>query len=307
MLVLGGLLLMNCQGCSVNPDSAWINALNEIEFPVQQDGLLNVYFKYNQIINGYEVTGRWMPFEPHSETGYLIMNFRDTINGNSFQYVNTEKYNSYDTDNITFSKDFEGYRNGDVYYFDYSYPDANDSNEDFNNSPIGYRTPFQFLDVNFDGEKELLINDWGRYQGGNHYAVYQITTDGLLLMDYPPFNRINNSTEFNAETKQIRLQEFDGVFDYSVVVFSDCATRITNRAIPTRLTNTTSGYILEEYYQQKQTDFRLDSIYQYGNQDSVYVYGDVGNRLALNRFDRISQGSIKRLTLDEELHTNTGR
>ncbi len=274
MLVLGGLLLMNCQGCCVNPDSTWINALNEIEFPVQQDSLLNVYFKYNQIINGYEVTGRWMPFEPQSETGYLIMNFRDTINGNSFQYVNTEKYNSYDIDNITFSKDFEGYRNGDVYYFDYSFPDANDSNEDFNNSPIGYRTPFQFLDVNFDGEKELLINDWGRYQGGNHYAVYQITTDGLLLMDYPPFNRINNSTEFNAETKQIRLQEFDGVFDYSVVVFSNSATRITNRAIPTRLTNTTSGYILEEYYQQKQTDFRLDSIYQYVNQDSVYVYGD---------------------------------
>lgn len=281
MLVLGGLLLINCQGGSVNPDSIWINALNEIEFPVQQDGLLNVYFKYNQIINGYEVTGRWMPFDPHSETGYLIMNFRDTINGNSFQYVNTEKYNSYDTDNITFSKDFEGYRNGDVYYFDYSFPDANDSNEDFNNSPIGYRTPFQFLDVNFDGEKELLINDWGRYQGGNHYAVYQITTDGLLLMDYPPFNRINNSTEFNAETKQIRLQEFDGVFDYSVVVFSNCATRITNRAIPIRLANTTSGYILKEYYQQKQTDFRLDSIYQYGNQDSVYVYGIVGNRLAL--------------------------
>lgn len=272
---------MNCQGCCVNPDSTWINALNEIEFPVQQDSLLNVYFKYNQIINGYEVTGRWMPFEPQSETGYLIMNFRDTINGNSFQYVNTEKYNSYDIDNITFSKDFEGYRNGDVYYFDYSFPDANDSNEDFNNSPIGYRTPFQFLDVNFDGEKELLINDWGRYQGGNHYAVYQITTDGLLLMDYPPFNRINNSTEFNAETKQIRLQEFDGVFDYSVVVFSNSATRITNRAIPTRLTNTTSGYILEEYYQQEQTDFKLDSIYQYGNQDSVYVYGDVGNRLAL--------------------------
>lgn len=281
MLVLGGLLLINCQGGSVNPDSIWINALNEIEFPVQQDGLLNVYFKYNQIINGYEVTGRWMPFDPHSETGYLIMNFRDTINGNSFQYVNTEKYNSYDTDNITFSKDFEGYRNGDVYYFDYSFPDANDSNEDFNNSPIGYRTPFQFLDVNFDGEKELLINDWGRYQGGNHYAVYQITTDGLLLMDYPPFNRINNSTEFNAETKQIRLQELDGVFDYSVVVFSNCATRITNRAIPIRLANTTSGYILKEYYQQKQTDFRLDSIYQYGNQDSVYVYGIVGNRLAL--------------------------
>ena len=283
--ILIALLLLGCKGkqtynSNINSaDYAWINTLKEL--PMKNDSLINVYFKYNQIINGYEVTGRWMPFDANSETGYLIMNFRDTINGNSFQYVNTEKYNSYDTDNITFSTDFKGYRNGDVYYFDYSFPDANDSNEDFNNSPIGYRTPFQFLDVNFDGEKELLINDWGRYQGGNHYAVYKITTDGLLLMDYPPYNRINNSTEFNAETKQIRLQEFDGVFDYSVVVFSDCATRITNRAIPTRLTNTTSGYILEEYYQQEQTDFRLDSIYQYGNQDSVYVYGIVGNRLAL--------------------------
>ena len=54
MLVLGGPLLMNCQGCCVNPDSTWINALNKIEFPVQQDSLLNVYFKYNhKWLRGY--------------------------------------------------------------------------------------------------------------------------------------------------------------------------------------------------------------------------------------------------------------
>ena len=102
--ILIALLLLGCKGkqpsnSNINSaDYAWINTLKEL--PMKNDSLINVYFKYNQIINGYEVTGRWMPFEPHSETGYLIMNFRDTINGNSFQYVNTEKYNSYDTDNI---------------------------------------------------------------------------------------------------------------------------------------------------------------------------------------------------------------
>lgn len=265
-------------------DSAWINALNKINLPksIKQDSLINVYFKYIQIVDGYEITGRWMPFEPIGcETGYLIMNFRDTTNGNSFQYINTQKYNSYDTDNITFSKDFKGYRNGDVYYFDYTFPNANDSNNGFSDSPIGYNTSFQFLDVDFDGENELLINDWGKYQGGNNYAVYKVTTDGLQLMDYLPFNRIDNSTEFNVDGKRIRLQQSDGVFDYSVVVFSRHTNQITDQAIPTRLTNTTSGRILEEYYQQKQTDFRLDSIYQHCNQDSVYIYATVGNRLTL--------------------------
>lgn len=282
ILILGILLLVSCQGNNIDPtDSAWIDTLNKIEFPVKQDSLINVYFKYNQLVNGYEVTGRWMPFEPHSETGYLIMNFRDTTNGNSFQYINTEKYNSYDTDNITFSKDFKGYRNGDVYHFDYIFLNANDSNDGFNDLPIGYNTPFQFLDVNFDGENELLINDWGKYQGGNKYAVYKVMTDGLRSMDCLPFNRIDNSTEFNVDGKRIRLQQFDGVFDYSVVVFSKYTTLITNQAIPTRLISTTSGHILEEYYQQEQTDFRLDSIYQYCNQDSVYIYATVGNRLTL--------------------------
>jgi len=281
-ILILGVLLVSCRGNNINPtDFAWIDTLNKIEFPVKQDSLINVYFKYNQIVNGYEVTGRWMPFETHSETGYLIMNFRDTTNGNSFQYVNTEKYCSYDTDNITFSKDFKGYRNGAVYYFDYTFPDANDSVIGFSDSPIGYNTPFQLLDVNFDGDNELLINDWGKCKGGNNYAVYKVTTDGLRLMDCLPFNKIDNSTEFNVDGKRIRLQQSDGVFDYSVVVFSRYTTLITDQAIPTKLINTTSGHILEEYYQQQQTDFRLDSIYQYCNQDSVYNYATVGNRLTL--------------------------
>ena len=196
---------------SNNPnDSVWIKALNKIDLPksIQQDNLINVYFKYNQIINGYEVTARWLPFHPKSETGYLIMNFRDTTNGQSFQYIETEKYNNFDTDNITFSREFKGYQNGDVFYFDYPLPeDCNYYKEYNDNSPIGYNTPFQFTDVDFCGEKELLINDWYQGQGGNGYYVYKVKGNSIQLIDYPPFDRIDNMTIFDYKNKTITLQD----------------------------------------------------------------------------------------------------
>jgi len=196
---------------SNNPaDSVWINALNKIELPktIQQDNLINVYFKYNQIVNGYEITARWLPFYPKCETGYLIMNFRNTSNGQSFQYIETEKYNNYNTDNVTFSKGFKGYQNGDVYYFDYPLPENSNPYKEYNNnSPIGYNTPFQFLDVDFCGEKELLINDWTQGQGGNGYYVYKIKGNSIQLLDYPPFNNIDNLTKFDYKNKTITLQD----------------------------------------------------------------------------------------------------
>lgn len=62
---------------SDNPaDSVWINTLNSIKLPndIEQD-TLNVYFKYESIINGYEVTARWMPFCSECEVGYIVMSF----------------------------------------------------------------------------------------------------------------------------------------------------------------------------------------------------------------------------------------
>lgn len=95
-------------------DTNWIDRLDQIPLPdsIQTDDFINVYFKYNKLICGYEVTARWMPFDPHSETGYVVMNFRNSKNGTSFQYVNFEKYNNSSTDEVTFSENFKGHRNG---------------------------------------------------------------------------------------------------------------------------------------------------------------------------------------------------
>lgn len=86
----------------------WTEKLNEIPLPdyMQRDSLINVYFKYNQLVNGYEVTARWMPFDARTETGTVIMNFLNKEKGKEFQYYG-EKYNSFNTDGITFAEDFK--------------------------------------------------------------------------------------------------------------------------------------------------------------------------------------------------------
>lgn len=64
--ILIALLLLGCKGKQPsNPninsaDYAWINTLKEL--PRKNDSLINVYFKYNQLVNGYEVTHEMHPF-----------------------------------------------------------------------------------------------------------------------------------------------------------------------------------------------------------------------------------------------------
>ena len=251
-------------------DSAWINALNKINLPksIKQDCLINVYFKYNQIVNGYEITGRWMPFEPTGcETGYLIMNFRDTTNGNSFQYINTKKYNSYDTDNITFSKELKGYHNGDIYHFDY----LDTQNAQFEDSPISYYAPFQFYDVDFDGEKELLINDWSKGKQGNTYTPFDIQNNALKRIESIPLENIDNTMKFDRKKKQIVYYNYDGCCYGCVAFFSKHSVTITDTTIPSTLQGYAGEWILDKYYKQTNSDFRLDSIYQSFN-DTLGIY-----------------------------------
>lgn len=293
MYLLIALLLFSCKSRPIackninSADSAWVNALDRVELPTTKDSLIKVYFKYNQLVNGYEVTGRWMPFEPHNETGSVIMNFRHTTGGQSFQYIENI-YHNFDMDKITFSKGFKGYQNGDVYYLDYI---TNDNPDEYKDSPLYYYAPFQFYDVDFDGEQELIINDCDQIKGGNTYRAYKVRDNDIELMGYLPFNALDNEVTFDMHNKTIRLNRFDGVFDSSSIVFSKYPTTIRDKHIPQGLSQgwTTGGQILLNYYKQDKTDFRLDSIYQYFNQDSVLIYATVNGKLELVRKQDYSQ------------------
>lgn len=177
---------------------------------------IDVYMKYNKPFGKYEVTMLWQPFESQRcETGLAIINFRDTITHRSFQYTNTEKYNNYYTDKITFAEGFDGYKDGDILYLDAIVPGDNP----YPMSPLNYYEPFMFYDADFDGEDELLVSDWGQGQQGNMYSVYDITANGLVEKVQPPFDRIDNCSMFHPAARQIETFTHGGIFSEETLFY----------------------------------------------------------------------------------------
>lgn len=170
---------------------------------------------YDEPIEGYVVTADWQPFKAMDcETGLITINFRNISTGKEFQYVNNEKFSSYHTDLITFAEGFGGYKNGDTYTIQYISKPSH-----FEESQIDYYLPFQFYDVDFDGEKELLISDYYQGQQGNYYEVFEITDSGLEAKTYPPFNDIDNMTMFDSQNKIITSYTHSGIFSSSSTYF----------------------------------------------------------------------------------------
>ena len=277
-------------------DSVWINRLNGV-IPAGQDRAIRVYVKYNRLVCGYEVTACWMPFDAYSETGQWVMNFRSVSGGRNFQYADTGKYSNPMLMDITFAKNFQGHRNGDVYYFDYVSATDSINREYYPNSPLGYYTPFQFFDADFDGKDELLVNDFGMDRQGNSYTVFDITAKGLHRKDYLPFAEIDNETEFYPAVGTIVLYAHDGVHDSSWSTFRKRQNRERRKTllVPDRLADATSGRLLQKYNEQGEPDFELAAIQQTfaiweqdgrQNGDSIYVYEVTDERLELIRMQR---------------------
>lgn len=256
-------------------DSVWIRALHRIPLPeeIEQRVRINVYLKYKTPINGYVVTARWMPFDATCETGYIVLNFRHKKTGRTFHYINTEKYNNYNTDQISFARDFTGHRNGDLHLLDYPDP-MQQSDETYPTDathPLGYRTPFQFYDVDFDGTNEFLLSDWGQYRGGNQYTAYEIGPHGLEPIDYLPFNQLYTDTEIDRTKRTITLHIEDGANDACTLYFSKSGQPSASPAQLPELPTWSGSRILEEYARAKEHPFRLDSIHAHHN-DSLYIY-----------------------------------
>ena len=212
----------------------------------------------------------------------------------NFQYADTGKYSNPMLMDITFAKNFQGHRNGDVYYFDYVSATDAINREYYPNSPLGYYTAFQFFDADFDGEDELLVNDFGMDRQGNSYTVFDITAKGLYRKDYLPFAEIDNETEFYPAVGTIVLYAHDGVHDSSWSTFRKRQNRKRRKTllVPDRLADATSGRLLQKYNEQGEADFELAAIQQTfaiweqdgrQNGDSIYVYEVTDERLELIR------------------------
>lgn len=268
------------------PIPDWVEKLNAIPLPayMQDTSLIDVYFKYNQSVSGYDVTARWRTFGADSETGVVAMNFCNPESGAEFQYF-SEKYNSFDTDNITFAKDFKGHQRGDIHFFDYTSPDKPDPFKEQNdNSPIGYYTPFQFLDIDFDGEDELLVSDMYKGQAGNDYSVWDIAEDGLKSVDYIPLDRLTNIDKIDLKNKTITIVDFDGASDNAEFVFELKKRNETIEQLPKFFSVCASRFDFGKYNNELGSPFSLTSIREYQQSDIEHraSYKVVGSKVVKN-------------------------
>lgn len=275
IFILSIISLVGCQNKNNNsfkdPDTTpnWFEELKDFTIPskyvlgdsINNDSLIHVYFKYKQLINGYEVTGKWFPYDKYSETGFVLMYFKNEETGFKMGYIEP-KYSSYDIDKIMLAKDFIGHQNDSIYLLDYTSPDTTDYFKDINGySPISFYSPFQFLDVDFDGTDELLISDWGQTQAGNHYDVIKILDNNdTEKLDYMPLDRLTNVDRINLKNKTITIVDFDGAADYAEFYFS-CKKRtnkITER--PEFYSDCAKEFDFEKYNSELGCPFVLDSI-----------------------------------------------
>lgn len=194
-LLLSLLCITGCK-CTNDNNGYYLASSNQEQIIIQ--------FKYDTPINGYIVKGFFYPFSETSETGQIEVTFYSPKTGRTFVYSNVgqyeedqaspAKFSGYNIDKVVFSEGFESWKKVDSLVFT-----INDSKELYPDSPLFYAAEFQFFDVDKDGYKELLINQWDRHRGGNYYDPYEVTETGLRKKTIPGCTSIDNMTSFNIE------------------------------------------------------------------------------------------------------------
>lgn len=252
----------------------WIEEFKDLTIPskyvfddsINNDSLVHIYFKYRQLVKGYEVTGKWFPYDKYSEIGFAFLNFVNKETGFNMLYMEP-RYSSYDLNRIVDDKAFNGHNNDDIYIFDYTASDTL-SQELYPGSPINYYSSFQFLDVDFDGKDELLISDWSRTQAGNWYNVIKILDDGKTKhLGYIPLDRLTNVDRIDIKNQTITIVDFDGACDYAEFYFSHKkrTRKITER--PKFYSECATRFDFEKYNNELGCPFVLDSI----KENAIYV------------------------------------
>lgn len=230
------LCLLSCQRQSegindypqkVSYKATWVNEL-KAENPFK-DRLCSVYFKFDTIVNGYDVSGIFYPYYDSNKKEWadyyaLLYFFRDIVTGCEYTYRSWEGFHedffwsSNDSKNVTYlcwSKKECGFRDGEAYIFHYD-----DKLDTCYNSPLFLNAEFQFFDVDYDGTDELLI---GHHMGGSYltpcFTTYELTDQGLQKKHSFDEVVLEPSTTFNKEERTITSILWNGGYQWSEYIY----------------------------------------------------------------------------------------
>lgn len=239
--VLTALFMLNCSDTKSNVTSV----PDEFAF----FGDTACYIKFNQKINGFDVKIKVCPFECKDsmlkgkaeiaflQNDTLIMSFYNP-------YFKLENLN------------IEEISSGKVYVADYKYPDL-DYNQPISMDKFKH-LPFFFLDVNFDGEQELILN----YSEQGQHGQSSFVAFGLLY----------ESPEKGALSYKFLYDCVNGLQPYSEL---DCLTMINypQQEIETYWYNTYDGNLrrdVRRVYKVNNGEIQLDKIEFYNSPNYIY-------------------------------------
>ena len=183
-----------------------------------------VYLKYQTKVEGYQVS---VDFSPRTSImhgqcctelylGKALLHFAKegssfTVECEEFSdsslicYTNTDA--EYAPKNEK-SVDLAEIESGDTIVLDYLPPKSLEY--------FSWNSPFYFLDMDFDGRKDLVVNNMGcGYYGGNTYDVFSLTENVPQKMTGYPFEqggvKLNSDCIYNPQKKVISLRVKDGM------------------------------------------------------------------------------------------------
>lgn len=192
---------------------------------------ISVYFRFDTIINDFEVSGILYPAYAE-KTGWdewtngARVFFRSRKTGHEYVWTDwSEKWHCFkqmfmskNVHDIVNSEGFTGFKNGDTYIFAY---DTTPSI--MPESPLFANAEYMFYDADFDGEDELLFNYYrGGPKGCLMCEIYEITDTALVLkypMEYNGWFTIDENTVFYPEKKMICKYSESGMFYWTDFYF----------------------------------------------------------------------------------------
>lgn len=180
-----------------------------------------IFIKYKQPVNGYDVTVMCFPYNNTYDKE------RETeIWGNALLYFEKEDsrfciYNESFSDSVLYYINEQEVRDNMILELDYLPKSKNEY--------LSHNSPFFFSDVDFDGEEELIINNWKcGIRHCNTYDVYKITNNEVKQLTEAPFvnptGKISNyNSEFDSVNKTITIHKrtgsayYGGYYKYGLV------------------------------------------------------------------------------------------
>jgi len=167
----------------------WVQELENKNPLKDSTEYISVYFRFDTIINDFEVSGILYPYYSEQYGWSMYENgvrlFFHSCNTNK-EYIWTDfdetcqcfknTFMSKNVFDIVTAQDFHGFKNGDSFTFKYN---AQQSAEPEN--PLLPNAEYQFYDIDFDGKDELLLNYYhGGPKGCSMAEIYEMTDTAFV-------------------------------------------------------------------------------------------------------------------------------